>query len=84
MFLWCLTEDDDVIQISYGKGEVLEYTSHQFLEVCWCLSESEWDFDIFKFTKRLIKGCFRYRWCIQGDVVVSCVEIQGGEVCGSI
>ena len=24
---------DDVVQISYGEREVLEYTSHQFLEV---------------------------------------------------
>ena len=46
-----LHEYDDVIQVSYGKGEVLEYTSHQFLEVCWCLSKSKWDFYIFKFTE---------------------------------
>ena len=51
VFLWCLTEYDDVIQVSYGKREVLEYTSHQFLEVCWCLSKSEWDLYIFKFNE---------------------------------
>ena len=61
VFLECFADYDDVIQVSYGEREILEYTSHKFLEVCWCLSESEWNFYIFIFTEGQVKCHFGYR-----------------------
>ena len=82
--LWGFAKYDNVIQVHYGEGKILEYTSHKFLEIGWHLHESKWYLYIFISSEGWIKCCLGYRWFVQGNVMITCAKIQCGEVCGSV